>query len=83
MKFFILKYFSKSDQGICSNDFTNTEQLVKINLEFVLSLSELERFILPLSGELADSYALLTMSNNDKYYIREKVFKELSNAISS
>ncbi len=83
MKLFILEYFAKSDQGICSNDFKNKDQLVKINLNFVLSLSELEKFTLPLSGGYVDSYALLTMSNNDKYYIREKVFKKLGKAITS
>jgi len=76
-----LHYFNKSD-GICANDFNNTIKFELINLSFILSISELLDFRTPLSGRFVDKYGVLTMSNNDKYFINEKSFTELNNAIN-
>jgi hypothetical protein len=78
MNIFELKYFSKSSKGISASDFENEAKNVKINIDFILSLSEIETFKLPLSENFAGKYALVTMSNNDKYYIKENIFKILN-----
>lgn len=81
--FFKLHFFKKSDNGICANDFKYKQKHIEtINLKMILSLSDLLIFEKPLSGDYVGNYALLTMSNNDKYYIDEKSFADLSNAIS-
>lgn len=80
MNLFTLKYFSKSD-GISGSDFENQDKIVKINLDFLLSLSNLEEFRLPFSGDFRGKYVLVTMSNNDRYYIREEEYKKLEHAI--
>jgi hypothetical protein len=81
MNFITIEYFSNSDKGISAEDFKNQGRQVKINLEFILSLSELRRFTLPFSGQYVDSYALLTMSNNDRYYIKAPSYTDLEIAI--
>ncbi len=53
-----------------------------INLKFLLSLSDLQKFETPLSGRYVGKFALVTMSNNDKYYIDEDSFADLSEALS-
>lgn len=76
-----LHYFHKSKKGICGDDFNNKEQSDLINLSFILSLSELLRFELPFSGKFVGEYAVVTMSNNEKYYIGEGSFIGLRDAI--
>src|SRR5690606_18753900 len=80
--FFRLHFFKKSNNGICADDFKNKTEIDTINLKMILSLSELLKFETPLSGRYVGKYAMLTMSNNDKYYIHENSFADLSNAIS-
>lgn len=75
---FSLEFFAKSDKGICANDFKNPPPYCKINLNFVLSLLELIDFTKPLSGDFVKKYAIVTMSNNDKYYILEPQYHTLS-----
>jgi len=82
-EFHQLHYFKKSQNGICADDFTNKEQLDTINLMFILSLSDLLNFDLPLSGKHVGQYALVTMSNNDKYYIWRNSFMYLKNVLTS
>ena len=72
-----IKYFSDSNNGISANDFRNKDRSVNLNVNFILSLSSLVRFSLPFSGNYIDSYAVLTMSNNDKYYIREDEYNRI------
>jgi len=78
---FKLHYFKKAEH-ICGDDFKNKNQIDTINLNHVLSLSELQKFNLPFSGKFVGKYALATMVNNDKYYIKEDSFSELSSALS-
>jgi hypothetical protein len=80
MKMYKLKYFKKSDT-ICGDDFKLQDEIENINLDFLLSLSEIKNFRLPLSGTYVDNYAVVTMSNNDMYCIRENVFNELKEII--
>ena len=80
--FFKLHFFKKTSNGICANDFKNKTEIDTINLKMVLSLSNLQKFEMPLTGNYVGNYALLTMNNNDKYYLHENSFADLSNAIS-
>ena len=77
-----LHYFRKSQTGICADDFKNAKEVDTINLNFLLSLSDLQTFVTPLSGRYVGNFARVTMSNNDKYYIDENSFADLSEAIS-
>jgi len=79
--FFRLHFFKKSSNGICADDFKNKTETDTINLKMILSLSDVQKFETPLSGRYVGDYAMLTMSNNDKYYLHEKSFADLSNAI--
>lgn len=77
-----LHYFRKSQTGICADDFKNAKKVDTINLKLLLSLSDLQKFETPLSGTYIGKFALVTMSNNDKYYIDENSFADLSEALS-
>ena len=77
-----LHYFIKSQTGICADDFKNAKEVDTINLNFLLSLSDLQTFVTPLSGRYVGKFARVTMSNNDKYYIDENSFADLSETIS-
>ncbi len=77
-----LSYFKKSQSGICANDFKNKKEVDTINLNFLLSLSELQRFETPLSGRYVEHFAIVTMSNNDTYYIDTTSFEDLSKALA-
>ena len=81
MDLYKLYYFSKSKYGICGSDFENERKMVLINISLILSLSDLMKFNLPLSGEYLEDFALLTMQNNDKYYIDVSSFNDLNKYI--
>jgi len=75
---FKLEYLRKSQTGICADDFNKAKEIDTINLQYLLSLSDLQKFETPLSGRYVGKFALVTMSNNDKYYIDENAFADLS-----
>ena len=77
-----LRFFAKSQDGVCADDFKKEDRLVVINLTFLLSLSGLEEYHLPISGGKVGKCAIVTMSNSDKYYIREKSFYGLCVALN-
>lgn len=77
-----LHYFRKSQTGICADDFKNVKKVVKINLKFLLSLSDLKIFSTVFTEKYVGKFAVVTMSNNDKYYIDENSFSDLSQALS-
>jgi len=79
---FKLRFFKQSQIGICADDFKNEKKITTINLKFLLSLSDLQKFETPLSNRYVGKYALVTMSNNDKYYIDENSFFDLSETLS-
>ena len=79
---FKLQFFQKSQNGICAKDLQNNQQAENINLKFLLSLSDLLRFETPFTGCFVGNYAVVTMSNNDRYFIDEKAFYDLSDAVS-
>ena len=82
MKKHYLKYFH-TGKGICGDDFKNDEKIITININFILSLSELQTFELPFSGKYIGTFASLTMSNNDVYYLKQESYLELSKALLS
>lgn len=77
-----LHYFKKSQEGICADDFKNEKEIATINLKLLLSLSDLQKFETPLSGRFVGKFAIVTMSNNDKYYIDENSFVNLSKLLN-
>lgn len=83
MNLFTLTFFCKNPtKGIAGSDFENMEQQVKINLDFLLSLSDIQPFVLPFSRQHVGNYAIVTMSNNDIYYIREKYYYKLNDFLA-
>lgn len=72
-----LSFFIKTDKGICGSDFERPECIELINTNFILSISDLKSFELPFSGTFKGRYALITMSNNDQYYIKEISYKNI------
>lgn len=78
--FYKLYYFKKAD-SICANDLEEKNKIENINLSLVSSLSDLQRYHLPISGTFKGNYALLTMNNGDRYYINQTSFENVSEAI--
>jgi len=81
--FYKLRFFKKTNGGICADDFKNTEQFVVINMNFILSLSDILNFTKPFSGDFVGKYAVVTMSNNDNYVINGTSFLEISEEIKN
>lgn len=81
MKLFKLKYFQIGN-SLCGSDFENIDSVENINLEHIISFSELKKFTLPFSDNYVGDYALLRLSNNQQYFIKEPVFHELSEVLS-
>lgn len=77
MNIFGLKFFKKGD-GVCANDFESTEQRENINIDFLISVSDIKNFSLPLSGKHVGKFSTVTMSNNDKYHISEEEHERLN-----
>ena len=75
-----LKYFLKSDY-ICGSDFENEEKEGLINLEQVSSVSNIEKFYLPLSGSYKGEYAIVSMQNRDRYYINNISLEGITEAL--
>jgi hypothetical protein len=71
-----LQYFRKSQNGICAADFDNKRMHDLINPSFLLSLSGLQNFH-TITGNFAGKFSIVTMSNDDKYYIDEISFNAL------
>lgn len=71
---FILSYFANPTTWICEENFKSKDQTVILNLDYVVSITELETFILAFFGKHGDKYSVVTMRNDDKYFIREKEY---------
>lgn len=81
MMLFKLHFLRKSQNGICADDFQNAKEIDTVNLNYLLSLSDLQKFETPFSGRYVGKFAVVTMSNNDKYYIDENSFLDLSEVL--
>lgn len=66
-----IKYFLKNDV-MCGSDFDNAEYIDYINPKFIVSISQLIEFSLPFSLRSLGYYSVVSMSNGDKYYIKEE-----------
>jgi len=69
-------YFKKGKE-ICGDDFNNRQEIEEINTLLISSLSALKTFSLPFTGKDIGKYAVITMNNNDKYYIDEEQYKNI------
>ncbi len=63
-----LKFF-QSGENLSTSDFDNDNQIVYINLKYILSILDLKKFYTPISNVFVDYYSLVTMRNGEKYYI--------------
>ena len=82
--FFNLAFFKFSQDrfdNICADDFKNNIVCGTINLEYILSISNPHTFKLPFSGDTVGLYAIVTMKNDDKYYINENTHSILLQTI--
>lgn len=72
-----LWYFKKTKGDICGSDFENSLRCDYVNLGHIVSVSWVEMFRLPLSGDKKGMYSMVTMVNGDKYFIHDVSFREL------
>jgi hypothetical protein len=65
--------FFQKNADLCGADFKNQNKIDIINLDFLLSISEIEAFYTPFTNEFRGKYGVITMSNGDKYYVKEEL----------
>lgn len=75
MEVYELKYFSTKD-SICAADFER-EHIVKINIKYIVSISELFSFYTPLSGRYVSDYSIVSMVNKDRFLIKKEAYSNL------
>ena len=76
-----LQYF-KSGDSICGSDLENQQQVEHINLQQVSSLSDIKKFLLPLSGTYKGDYAVVSMQNGDRFYINKAEHSKIVEALN-
>jgi len=76
-----LQYF-KSGDSICGSDLQNKQQVEHINLQQVSSLSDMKKFLLPLSGRYNGDYAVVSMQNGDRFYINKAEHSKIADALN-
>lgn len=74
-----LWFLKKASEGFCGDAFKRPkkQKSINLNLNFLLSLSDLEPFSMPFTGNYVGKFAEVTMVNNDRYYIDEDSFIDL------
>lgn len=82
MNIFKLEYFSMGPRGISASSFENHDKITLINLDLLVSLSDLRTFVLPLTGGSVGFFAIVTMSDGSFYYVREPVYKLFFNFLN-
>lgn len=75
-----LQYFKCGD-SICGSDLENKQQVSYINLQQVSSLSDIKKFLLPLSGTYKGDYAVVSMQNGDIFYINKAEHSKIVDAL--
>lgn len=81
--FYKLQFFKKSlKEDIFPGEDDSHTFIETINLTMILSLSSLRK-LEAYSGKTLFEYSVLTMSNNDKYYLNPKSFFDLTKAMSN
>lgn len=76
-----LQYF-KSGYSLCGSDLENKQQVEHINLQQVSSLSDIKKFLLPLSGTYKGDYAVVNMQNGDRFYINKAEHSKIAEALN-
>lgn len=76
-----LKYFT-TGKGMCASDFENQLQIENINLKQVSSFTDMKKFNLPLSGTYKGDYAIVSMLNDNKFYINKAEHGKLTEALN-
>jgi hypothetical protein len=74
-----LKYFTTGNE-MCASDLENQRQTENINLQQVSSLSDMNKFHLPLSGTYKGDYAVVSMQNGDRFYIDKTEHSKITEA---
>lgn len=72
-----IEYIRKGNGGLCGADFLEEGRKTIINITYILSLSDLIEFTLPISGTAVAYFSMLTMSNGDIYYLNDESYKKL------
>lgn len=80
-----LTYFktTQSGKGICADDLKLKNEEVLLNMLYFVSLSPLQLFRMPFTGNGVDYYSVLTMLNGDAYYIGKKEFIRVSELLKT
>ena len=76
-----LQYFT-TGSGMCASDLENQRQTENINLQQVSSLSDMNKFHLPLSGTYKGDYAVVSMQNGDRFYIDKTEHSKITEALN-
>lgn len=83
MNSYNLYYFKKSD-SISANDLNlGSHEMDIINLNLISSISSIIDFNMPLSGNFVGKYAIVTMNNKDKYFIKPSAHEDLCKRIKA
>jgi len=82
MKIYKLKFFSEDPYGIIKKDFERQEKFIYINLEHIISISDLKAFDLPISETNTNfEYSTIHMLENIKFYIKPESLVNLLRVI--
>lgn len=71
LKFEEITFFHKGDNGISPNMYENVSEVELINLNSILSITNIKKLFKAFSGEFVGEYAIISMSNNENYYIKK------------
>jgi len=73
-----LKYFYKG-KSICADDLKSDNKLIDIiNLQEISSVSNIKKYHLPFSGDYVGNYSVVSMKNDNTYFIDEEEFNNLT-----
>lgn len=68
----------KQGDGICRDDFDKGETKLLVNTDYIISLSEPERFDMPLSGDRTDLYySVLSILDKKLIFISKHEYSNL------
>lgn len=76
-----LQYF-KSGDSLCGSDLENKTEVEYINVQQISSLSDVKKFLLPLSGTYKGDYAVVSMQNGDRFYINKVEHSKIAEALN-
>lgn len=71
-----LKYL-KFGNTLCGSDFDANLKVEYINLKQISSISGINAFYAPISGNLKGNYSIISMNNGDRFAIKEDEFEKI------